>query len=139
MPADEEELLLAIEDGVEFQELLSPVKLENGRLVCRVMQLGDFDDSGRRSVIETEEIREVLADTVIAAVGEKIPTELYEANGIHVNERGKAMVNAETCETNLEGVYAVSYTHLQILNFESQQVAGRSKRKTRTCRIIAEK
>lgn len=107
MPADEEELLLAIEDGVEFQELLSPVKLENGRLVCRVMQLGDFDDSGRRSVIETEEIREVLADTVIAAVGEKIPTELYEANGIHVNERGKAMVNAETCETNLESVYVI--------------------------------
>ena len=42
MPADEEELLLAIEDGVEFQELLSPVKLENGRLVCRVMQSWRF-------------------------------------------------------------------------------------------------
>lgn len=107
MPADEEELLLAVEDGVEFKELLAPVRQEDGRLICRVMKLGDFDDSGRRSVIETEEIREVLADTVIAAVGEKVPTELYEANGIHVNERGKALVNAETCETNLEGVYVI--------------------------------
>lgn len=107
MPADEEELLLAVDDGVEFKELLAPVRQEDGRLICRVMKLGDFDDSGRRSVIETEEIREVLADTVIAAVGEKVPTELYEANGIHVNERGKAMVNAETCETNLEGIYVI--------------------------------
>ena len=30
MPADEEELVMAVEDGVEFMELLSPVKLENG-------------------------------------------------------------------------------------------------------------
>ena len=28
MPADEEELVMAIEDGVEFAELLAPVKLE---------------------------------------------------------------------------------------------------------------
>ena len=31
MPADEEELVMAVEDGVEFKELLSPVKLENGK------------------------------------------------------------------------------------------------------------
>lgn len=53
-------------------------------------------------MIETEEIREVLADTVIAAVGEKVPTELYEATGIHVNERGKAMLTRKPAETNLE-------------------------------------
>ena len=28
MPADEEELVMAVEDGVEFMELLAPVKLE---------------------------------------------------------------------------------------------------------------
>lgn len=48
MPADEEELLLAVEDGVEFKELLAPVRQEDGRLICRVRKLGDFDDSGRR-------------------------------------------------------------------------------------------
>ena len=36
MPADEEELVMAVEDGVEFKELLSPVKLENGKLLCNV-------------------------------------------------------------------------------------------------------
>lgn len=107
MPADEEELEMAVEDGVEFMELLSPVELEDGKLLCRVMKLGNHDASGRRGVVETDEEKEIPADTVIAAVGEKVPTEFYEANGIHVNDRGRALVNEETCETNLEGVYVV--------------------------------
>ena len=107
MPADEEELEMAVEDGVEFMELLSPVKLEDGKLLCRVMKLGDYDASGRRGVVETDEEKEIPADTVIAAVGEKVPTGFYEANGIHVNDRGRALVNEETCETNLAGVYVV--------------------------------
>ncbi len=35
MPADAEELEMAIEDGVEFAELLAPVKLENGVLILQ--------------------------------------------------------------------------------------------------------
>src|SRR5699024_257659 len=54
---------------------------------------------------ETGEEKEIPADTVIAAVGERVPTGFYERNGIHVNERGRAVVNEETCETNLPGVY----------------------------------
>ena len=105
MPADEEELEMAMEDGVEFMELLAPVKLENGKLLCKVMKLGDTDSSGRRSVVETDEEKEIPADTVIAAVGEKVPTAFYQKNGIHVNDRGRVIVNEETCETNLAGVY----------------------------------
>ena len=105
MPADEEELEMAVADGVEFMELLSPVKLEDGKLLCKVMKLGDFDASGRRGVVETDEEREIPADTVIAAVGERVPTAFYQANGINVNDRGRAIVNEETGETNLAGVY----------------------------------
>ncbi len=68
MPADEEELLLAMEDGVEFKELLAPVKMENGTLICKKMILGEIDASGRRGVESTDEIVEIPADTVIAAV-----------------------------------------------------------------------
>lgn len=107
MPADAEELEMAMDDGVEFCELLAPVKLEGGKLVCQVMQLGDIDASGRRGVVETEELVEVDADTVIVAVGEKVPTAFYEANGINVSERGKALVNEETFESNVAGVYVV--------------------------------
>lgn len=107
MPADEEELIMAVEEGVAFCELLAPQKLVDGKLICNVMKLGDFDASGRRGVVETEEIREVPADTVIVAVGEKVPAEMYVANGINVNERGKVMVNEDTCETNQPGFFVV--------------------------------
>ncbi|MDO4276138.1 MAG: putative selenate reductase subunit YgfK [Eubacteriales bacterium] len=105
MPAAEDELLEVLEEGVEFKELLSPVKLEDGKLVCKKMELGAMDASGRAGVTETEEVEEVPADTVIVAVGEKVPGEFYEANGIAVNERGKARLNDKTLETSVEGVY----------------------------------
>lgn len=107
MPADAEELEMAVEDGVEFKELLAPVKLENGRLLCNVMKLSDIDASGRRGVSETGETVEVPADTVIAAVGELVPTDFYKDNGINVNERGKALVNTDTLETSREGVFVI--------------------------------
>lgn len=107
MPADEEELIMAIEDGVEFKELLSPVKLVKGKLTCDVMRLSDYDASGRRAVSPTGETVEILADTVIAAVGEQVPTEFYQANSLPVDERGRALVNEETLETGVKGVYAI--------------------------------
>ena len=105
MPAAEDELLEVLEDGVEFKELLAPVSLENGRLLCKKMELDALDASGRASVTETDTFEEVPADSVIVAVGEKVPTEFYEANGINVNERGKAKVNDKTLETSVENVY----------------------------------
>jgi len=107
MPADAEELEMAVEDGVEFKELLAPVKLENGLLLCDVMKLSDMDASGRRGVAKTGETVEIPADTVIAAVGEQVPTSFYQENGINVSQRGKALVNEETLETSREGVFVI--------------------------------
>ena len=106
MPADEEELVMALEDGVEFKELLSPVKLENGQLLCKVMQLSDYDVSGRRGMTETGETVWVPADTVIAAVGEKVPTDWYQANGLAVSEKGRLYVDEKTLKTSDDNVYA---------------------------------
>lgn len=106
MPADEEELVMALEDGVEFKELLSPVKLENGQLFCKVMQLSDYDVSGRRGVTEIGETVWVPADTVIAAVGEKVPTDWYQANGLAVSEKGRLYVDEKTLKTSDDNVYA---------------------------------
>ena len=106
MPADEEELVMALEDGVEFKELLSPVKLENGQLFCKVMQLSDYDVSGRRGVTETGETVWVPADTVIAAVGEKVPTDWYQASGLAVSEKGRLYVDEKTLKTSDDNVYA---------------------------------
>ena len=105
MPAAEDELLEVLEEGVEFKELLSPVSLDGGRLLCKKMKLGQLDASGRAGVTETADVVEVPADTVIVAVGEKIDTDFYTANQIAVDERGKAKVNDKTLETSVSGVY----------------------------------
>ena len=105
MLAAEDELLEVLEEGVEFKELLSPVSLDGGRLLCKKMKLGQMDASGRAGVTETADVVEVPADTVIVAVGEKIDTDFYTANQIAVDERGKAKVNDKTLETSVSGVY----------------------------------
>ncbi len=107
MPADEEELHLAIEDGVEFKELLAPEYLADGMLVCRVMKLGEPDASGRRTPIETDEIEKISADTVIAAVGEKVDTAFYCAAGLEVNEKGLPIVNEKTMESSVSNIYVI--------------------------------
>ena len=106
MPADQEELEEAIEEGVNFQELLAPFTLENGKLLCHRMVLSDVDASGRRSVKESDEVVEVPCDTVIASIGEKVDGSFYEKNGITVNEKGLPVLKKETNETSVAGVYA---------------------------------
>ena len=106
MPADQEELEEAIEEGVIFQELLAPFTLENGKLLCHRMVLSEMDASGRRSVKESEEVVEVPCDTVIASIGEKVDGAFYEKNGIAVTDKGLPVLKKETNETSVSGVYA---------------------------------
>ena len=89
MPADEEELRLALEDGVEFAELLAPVEQKDGMLICKKTVLGELDASGRRGVTETDELVSVPADTVIASVGEKPDTDMLSSYGAEANEKGR--------------------------------------------------
>ena len=103
MPADAEELDLAIQDGVVFMELLAPISHENGILRCAKVVLGEPDASGRRSPVVTDEVIDIPADTVITAVGEGVECELFAENGISVNG-GKVSV-ADNLLTNVEGVY----------------------------------
>lgn len=104
MPAHEEELKEALEDGVEFMELLAPVKLENGKLLCKKMELSDYDEKGRRNVVETNETVEVPANTVIASIGEQIESDFYKSNGIDVDDKGKPKCNANN-ESSIKNVY----------------------------------
>ena len=101
MPADAEELEMAIADGVEFLELVAPVEQKDGKLICEKMKLGDPDDKGRRQPVPTGEMVEIPCDTVVSAVGEKVESEVFTRNGITVDEKG-----IPAFKTNLEGVYA---------------------------------
>ena len=106
MPADEEELQMALDDGVEFMELLAPERLEDGQLVCAVMALGAPDASGRRSPVATGEVKRVPASAVIAAVGERVDTAVFEAAGCEIDAKGRPVVDADM-RTSAAGVYAV--------------------------------
>ncbi|HAL73729.1 MAG TPA: putative selenate reductase subunit YgfK [Clostridiales bacterium] len=107
MPADEDELELAEQEGIEFMDLLSPVSCGNGSLLCSVMSLGQIDASGRQSAVKTGDNACIDADTVICAVGEKVPEQFYRDNGLKLNSLGKLAVNKMTLETSIPGVYAV--------------------------------
>jgi len=106
MPADQEELEEAIEEGVNFQELLAPFTHENGKLLCHRMVLSEVDASGRRSVKESDEVVEIPCDTVIASIGEKVDGSYYEKNGIAVTDKGLPVLKKESNETSVAGVYA---------------------------------
>ena len=100
MPADAEELELAIADGVNFLELVAPVEQKDGKLRCEKMKLGEPDEKGRRKPEPTGEFVEIDCDTVISAVGEKVESELFTANGIEVDAKG-----LPDFRTNVENVF----------------------------------
>lgn len=106
MPADEEELNEAVEDGVEFVTLVSPKSFKNGKLICAKNVLGDPDESGRRGVKETDELVELPCDTLIASIGESVRGDFYTSNGIEIDKKNLPILDPVTFETNVKGVYA---------------------------------
>ena len=107
MPADEEELQLALEDGVEFQELLNPVSLKDGKLVCKKCVLGAPDASGRRASVETDELVTIPCSLLVSAIGEKVVTSDFSDNSVALTERGAVKVNADTLETSVQNVFVI--------------------------------
>ena len=105
MPAEEEELRLAMEDGVIFRELLQPISHKEGKLLCSVMTLGERDASGRRSPVPTLETVMIPADTLIEAVGENVDSDFFCDSNIFVDHKGRAVTCRKSYETNIRGVY----------------------------------
>lgn len=96
MPADEEELQLALEDGVRFYECLAPEAWDGSSLTLREMVLGAPDESGRRRPEPTDKTVSVPATAVIAAVGAKVDDAWFDKNKISTDKRGCPEVNDET-------------------------------------------
>ena len=101
MPARVEEVRHAKEEGVEFMTLHNPIEYhadENGRVkevVLQVMELGEPDESGRRSPVAVEgKTVTVPVDEVIVSVGVS-PNPLIPASvaGLEVSKRGTIVVN----------------------------------------------
>ena len=114
MPARLEEVKHAKEEGVNFMTLNNPVEYlgnEKGHVTAmRVqrMELGEPDESGRRSPVPVEGgIYDVPVDLVIVSVGVSpnplIPNAIPE---LEVSRRGTIVVDEESMRSSLGDIYA---------------------------------
>ena len=113
LPARVEEVHHAKEEGVQFAMLTNPVSIEADEkgwvraLKCVKMELGEPDESGRRSPVEVAGSEfEIECDTVIMALGTS-PNPLIASTteGLERNRRG-CLVATEEGATTREGVFA---------------------------------
>ena len=114
LPARAEEVHHAKEEGIRFNLLTNPVEIltdENGwvnGIICRRMELGEPDESGRRRPVEKagSDFR-IDADTVIMALGTS-PNPLISATteGLSVNRWKCIIADEADGKTTKEGVYA---------------------------------
>ena len=116
LPARLEEIRHAKEEGVIFQFLYAPSEIyEKGGYVngmkFEVMELGEPDESGRRSPVGTGKYVDFDVDTVIVALGtgpNPIIQKSAAADGIEFNtdRKGYFSVNPDTRETSVPHIYA---------------------------------
>ena len=116
LPARLEEIRHAKEEGVVFKFLLAPKEIigEDGYVKAvdlEVMELGEPDESGRRSPVATGKVERLDLDTVIVALGtgpNPIIQKSAQAEGLEIitDRRGYITVDAETRATSLDNVFA---------------------------------
>ena len=110
MPAEEVEIEEAIEEGVNFKFLVSPIEIveKDGRVSkirLQKMKMGEPDKSGRRRPIPIEGEEEVLeVDSVIASIGQQVDGSGFEE--LEFAKDGTLAVDQNTFRTNLLGVFA---------------------------------
>ncbi len=113
MPANPEEVEEAEDEKIKILYLLAPTRIltENGEvkgMECVRMELGDYDESGRRRPIPvkgSEFIMEV--DTIIPEVGYKPELICFkEEEGFKITRAGTLAPDPVTLATHIPGVFA---------------------------------
>ncbi len=114
MPARDEEIHHAEEEGIQLKLLLSPTEIlgnDQNHVIgmsCVRMELGEPDASGRRRPIPIPNSEFVIdVDTVIVAIGNS-PNPIVPESipGLEVTEWGTIVVDEETGMSSREGIFA---------------------------------
>jgi 2-oxoacid:acceptor oxidoreductase delta subunit (pyruvate/2-ketoisovalerate family) len=108
MPAFEDEIVEAIEEGVKIKYLINPIRIQQKdsmkRLECLRMELGEKDESGRRRPVPIPNSNFFIeADSVIIAAGEEmevsfLPKGMEKREGIVLTQRDGS--------TGIKGIFA---------------------------------
>ncbi len=112
MPAIEEETLAAEEEGAKIVFLAAPHRIigdARGNVkALEVVQtrLGEYDRSGRRKPILTDQVQILDCDTVIVAVGETVDLDFAKASGLQITGGGTVEVDHFTLETSRPHFFA---------------------------------
>lgn len=112
MPADREEIVGLMEEGIEILELRNPLRTisENGKLVgieCNIMQLGEPDSSGRRRPEVVPGNTEVIkSELCITAIGQDTALDFLKDTGVEVTKYGTIKCDTVTHETTIQGIFA---------------------------------
>jgi NADH-quinone oxidoreductase subunit F len=112
MPAIDEEIQAAEDEGVRFVFLAAPHRILGGRdgtvkaIEIVKTRLGEYDKSGRKRPILTDEVQRFDCDSVILAVGETFDLDFCRASGLELKEEGTIVVDRFTLETSRPGFYA---------------------------------
>ncbi|MCJ7705749.1 MAG: FAD-dependent oxidoreductase, partial [Desulfobacterales bacterium] len=112
MPAYEEDVKEADEEGIKFQLLAAPTEiiLKDGKissLRCIRMELGEPDSSGRRRPIPVQGSDfSIEVDTVIPAIGQMPDLSFLKGMEIETTPQGTIKTDPMTFQTSKQGVFA---------------------------------
>ncbi|HWI82989.1 FAD-dependent oxidoreductase [Ramlibacter sp.] len=104
MPAAPEEVAAALEEGVRFEYLLAPLRIDAAGVTCIRMALGEADAGGRpRPVPVPCTERAIAASTVIVATGQEVR---LPSASVAQAQRRTAAVDPATLATSVAGIFA---------------------------------
>ena len=111
MPAADDEIAEAEEEGVKLKFLASPAEITgNGKaeeLKLEIMELGAPDDKGRRKPVGTGKFETMKVSAVISSIGQKIDMcGIDEGTGMKFGRKGNVLADAVTYQTGEPDVFA---------------------------------
>lgn len=111
MPAWAEEIDAAIEEGISLHTLTNPVEIINKKGIisgvkCTAMRLGEFDKSGRRRPVASDQTFVLQADQVILATGQTLDCSTL-FNGIKLETIDNSRIKADpaTGQTSVPWIF----------------------------------
>lgn len=112
MPAIEEETAAAEDEGARLVFLSAPHRIigdakGNVRALEVVKtRLGEYDKSGRRKPVPTDEVQRIECDSVVLAVGESVDLDFAAASGLQVSPAKTIEVDRFTLQTSRARFFA---------------------------------
>jgi len=112
MPAIEEETEAAEKEGARIVFLSAPHRIVGDAkgnvkaLEVVKTRLGEYDTSGRRKPVLTDEVQRIECDSVVLAVGETVDLDFCKASGLQIKNNGTIEVDRYRLETSRPRFFA---------------------------------